>query len=430
MFFTFAGQVVWQAKMFDNNLEGFNICQRMWYTFWNPSMECFTTQNRCHESHGNQFSCYAQAVAMHAIADSLRVYKDLTMPIVEPAIKSCLKYRSQKRGAYSVDFKRNEINSGDDHDICYDDNAHLLRAYIEIYETTKNPKHLGLCKEVMNFLLSGIVEHQKWKIKGLKWHMEKKYMATISNCIAAICAMKMIPYASDKKEEQQLYNFALICVNFIWEKLRDPKDDVIMDGIGYDSDVIDVHKWTYNQGGTLSAVCLLYKYDHDPKWLDMANRLADGGSNPGKTLFDRDYKGNEKRFWHDTSYFAQLLAEGLVEYVETFQNEGPKELVENCKFQVARHLSYFRKYCFDPNDGLYYMNFDIFRINWDVYQRFRNEFGGTKDYQPDPRERSKGMDGTPVDKRPMAKSLIGAGAAAHMFFSGGRIMPDMQPVSI
>jgi len=37
------------------------------------------------------------------------------------------------------------------------------------------------------------------------------------------------------------------------------------------------------------------------------------------------------------------------------------------------------------------------------------------------------MDNTPVDERPLAKSLIGAGAAAHMFFTGARIFPKMEP---
>lgn len=397
----------------------------MWYYFWNPSVESFTTQVACHESHGNQFSCYAQAVALHAIADSTSVYKDLTLPIVDKVIKSTLKFRNPKYGAYSVDF-HGGIDSGDE-DINYDDNAHLLRALIELYEATKRPKYLTMCKEIQSFMFSGIAEHRFWHIKGCKWHISKTYLAAISNSVAAIGAMRMIPYAENKHEELRLYEFAKICVNFIWEILRDPEDDVIMDGVGLDSEVINKTKYSYNQGAMLSAVCMLYKYDHDAKWKDMADRLADGGTNPGKTLFDRDYDGDERRFLQGCSYFIQLMIEGIVDYIMTFEKKGPPKLVENCKLQVVRHLSYFRKYCLDPTDNMYFMSFDIYKLDQNVYKRYTTEFGGHKKYDPDPRERIGNMGDTPVDKRPVAKSLIGAGAAAHMFFQGGRIFPMMEP---
>lgn len=410
---------------FDNNLEGFNICQKMWYVFWNPSVGNFATQIPCHESHGNQFSCYAQAVALHAIADSVTVYKDLTLPIVDKVIKSTLKYRNPKRGAYSVDF-HGGINSGDD-DICYDDNAHLLRALIELYEATNNKNYLNMSKEIMNFLFTGIVEHNYYHIQGLKWHISKTYMSSISNSVSAIGAMRMIKYAESKQEEEKLYEFTKICINFIWTKMLDPSDNIIMDGVGYDSQTIDVTKYSYNQGATLSAICLLYKYDHNPDWKDKANKLIDGCINPGKTLFDRDYPDNNKRFLHGVSYFNQLLIEGVVDYILTFEKEVDNKIIEDCKFQLVRHLSYFRKYCFDPKDGMYFMSFDIYKLNQDVYKRYKTEFGGNKPYNPDPRERIGNMNNVPVDQRPVAKSLIGAGAAAHIFFQGGRIFPKMNP---
>lgn len=410
---------------FDNNLEGFNTCQKMWYFFWNPSIGSFTTQIPCHESNGNQFSCYAQAVAMHAIADSASVYKDMTIPIVDKAVKSTLKYRCPKYGAYSVNF-HGGINSGDE-DINYDDNAHLLRALIELYEATGNRNYMNMCKEIMKFLFTGIIEHQLWHIQGLKWHITKPYMNTISNSVAAIGAMRMIPYAENKEEEQKLYEFAKICVNFVWTKLRDPNDDVIMDGVGWDSERLDITKYSYNQGSTLSAICMLYKYDHNPDWKEKANKLVDGCINPGKTLFDRDYKDYEKRYLHGVSYFIQLLLEGVVDYILTFENEVSTDVINNCKHQLLRHLSYFRKYCLDPNDGMYFMSFDIYKLDKQVYKRYRTEFGGTKEYDPDPRERVKNSNNIPVDQRPVAKSLIGAGAAAHIFFQGARIFPKMDP---
>ena len=400
----------------------------MWYTFWNPDTESFTCQTPCHESRGNYFSCYSQGVALHAIADSVSVYKDLTLPIVEPAVKATLKFRNPKYGAYSVSSHGKE-NSGDD-DINYDDNAHLLRAFIELYEATGNKKYLQMSKEIQRFMLGGIKEHETWKVKGCMWHVSRKYMATISNSVGATGAMKMIKYAESKEEEQQLYQFAKTCLNFIFELMLDKSDDVIMDGVGIDSTTIDKSKYSYNQGSTLSALCLMYTYDKNPYWKEMADRVVDGCINPHKTLFDRDYKDMNKRFLHGVSYFNQLLIEGVVDYALTFQKEAKPEVLEQCKFQIARHLSYFRKYCYDPKDKLYFMNFDIYKIDHDTYKMYKEIFGGDKPYNPDPRERAKNMDDTPVDQRPAVKTLIGAAAAAHIFFQGGRLLPNMDPVEV
>lgn len=412
--------------MFDNNVEGFNICQKMWYQFWNPSIGSFTTQTPCHESHGNQFSCYAQAVAVHAIGDSATVFKDMTLPIVDKVVKSTLKYRNPKYGAYSVDFHGGE-NSGND-DINYDDNAHLLRGLIQIYEATGNEKYLNLCSEIQKFMLTGITEHKHWHIKGCKWHISRSYMATISNSVGAMGAMKMIKYTNNKQDKARLYDFAKTCMDFIWEKMRDPNDNIIMDGVGLDSETIDITKYSYNQGSSLSAYCYMYQYDQNPEWKEKADLLIDGCINPGKTLYDRDYPDHNKRYLHGIVYFNQLLIEGIVDYILTFKDIAPPEVIEQCKNQLVRHASYYRKYCFDEKDGLYFMNFDIYKINSHIYKRYREEFGGDKPYNPDKRERLAAKDDGNIDRLPVVKSLIGEAAAAHMFFQIARVFPQMEPV--
>lgn len=412
---------------FDNNLEGYNACQTMWFRFWNPQVGNFSTNIPCHESRGHNFSMYAQAVAIHAIADSVNVYKDATLPIVDKAIKSCLKYRNPKRGAYSVEF-HGGINSGDD-DICYDDNAHLLRAFISAYEGTANENYLTMSREIMEFMYTGIISHKIWGIKGLIWHVTKPYMNTISNSVAAIGAMKMIKYARSKEEEKKLYEFAKICVIFIWEKMRDA-DNILMDGVGWDSEILDKTKYTYNQGATLNALCQLYKYDKDPQWADKAKLLAEAATDRGKTIFDRDYDDWGKRYWHGSTYFGQLLIEGLVEYVDICGSVGPPGSLNCCKEEIRRHLSYMRKYVYDPQDNVYFGSFDIYTLDDNVYKRYRNEFGGHKPFKPDARERAGGMDDRPIEKRPIAKSLICQGAAAHSFFQGARIWPKMDPADV
>lgn len=361
---------------------------------------------------------------MHAIADSVTVYKDLTLPIVDKAMKSCLKYRNPNKKAYSVEF-HGGINSGDD-DICYDDNAHLLRAFIDAYEATNNENYINMAREVMEFMYTGVISHEIWGTKGLLWHMTRPYMATISNSVAAVGALKMIKHARSKEEERKLYEFAKLCLNFIWTKMRDT-DNVIMDGVNKNTVNLDKTKYTYNQGMTLMGFSLLYKYDKNPQWADNAKLLAEAATDRGKTIFDRDYDDWNKRYWHGSVYFGQLLIEGLAEYIICCGDVGPEGSVNCCKEEIRRHLSYLRKYVYDPADGLYFGSFDIYTLSEDVYKRYRSEFGGHKPFKPDPRERRGRMDDVPVERRPIAKSLICQAAASHAFFQGARIWPKMDP---
>ncbi|ODV82654.1 glycoside hydrolase family 76 protein [[Candida] arabinofermentans NRRL YB-2248] len=413
---------------FDNNLEGYNIVKNMWFQYWNPSINNFSTKVPCHESRDGKFSCWTMGVVLHAIGESCMVYKDLTLPIVEPTVRACLNYRNPKNGGYSVLYHGGP-NSGDD-DINYDDADHLLRGMLVCYEATGNKEYLELSKELMRFLMGGLKEHESFKVTGMKWHISRKYMSTISNCVSATCAMKLIPYSSNEDEKRQLYEYAKVCMNFIFTKMFDPNDNLIWDGVAYDSEVIDKQKYSYNTGNTITALCLLYKYDHNNEWAEKAKKLAEAATHRGRTLYDRDYDDWSKRFWHGPSYFIQLLIEGLADYLETFDETAPQSTKDCCKQEILRHLSYFRKYCYDPQDGGYYTSFDIFKIDEKTYKRYKEEFKGHKKFDPCAQDRVGGSNDTPIKDRPMSKSLMGAASAARIFFQGARVFPKMDPVDV
>ncbi|ODV84703.1 glycoside hydrolase family 76 protein [[Candida] arabinofermentans NRRL YB-2248] len=413
---------------FDNNLEGYNIVKTMYNTYWNQEKNAFTTSKFCNGSLDGKFNCWSMGVALHAVGDASIAYPQLAGPIVKPAVHAALKYRNKSNGGYSAFYHGDNENSGDG-DVYYDDDAHLLRGLIACYEGTKDPEILQIAKDLMRFMMTGLVEHQYWKgVKGEKWHISKSYIASISNCAAATCALKLWKYENGQNERNQLYNFAKACLSFLWDKMRDPEDGLIRDGVGMDSEKIDPTKWSYNTGGTLTAICLIYQIDNDPQWINKAKSLAEAATHRGKTMFDRDYSDWSKRMWNGPSYFVQLLMEGIVEYLIVFGKVAPESTRKCCENEIQRHLSYFRKYCFDPNDGLYYISFDIYKLSDEVYKRYKEEFHGHKGFSPSNEERLGGCDNMPLEKRPMCKSLIGAGSAARLFFQGGRIFPKMDPV--
>ncbi|GMG40204.1 unnamed protein product [Ambrosiozyma monospora] len=276
--------------------------------------------------------------------------------------------------------------------------------------------------------MTGLVTHEKFGCKCMKWHINKNYVASISNGAGAVCAGKLLQHSSGH-EQEAYYNYAKSCVNFLLEHMQDD-DGFIMDGVGLDSDSINRMKWSYNTGTCLSAICLLYKHDHDEQWVNKAKTLAEAATHRGKFIFDRDYGDWNKRFWWGPSYFIQHLIEGLADYLEIMGDKAPESTRNCCKNEVLRHLSYFRKYCYDQNDGLYFMSFDIYKLSSEIFTRYKDQFGGHKTHDPSHEDRMGGMDNVDVKDRPMCKCLIGAASAARIFFQGARVQAKMDPVDV
>ena len=57
-------------------------------------------------------------------------------------------------------------------------------------------------------------------------------------------------------------------------------------------------------------------------------------------FYDRDFD-NSKRYWRDSSYFVQLLIEGLADYLLYVGNDVPDELVGKIQEEIKRHLIIF-----------------------------------------------------------------------------------------
>ncbi|GME68166.1 unnamed protein product [[Candida] boidinii] len=408
---------------FDNNLEGVNITRNMWYAFWNPEKETFTSLKAVNGTIGgeNKFNVWSVSVAVHAIVDAARVAPEFAGPLIDQAIKAMNKYRSPQYGGYCA-FENYDGNN----DIYYDDDAQVASALICAYEVTGNQEYLKLGTDLVHFLMGGYNNDKNSKAGGgMKWHVSKDYCNTCTTSECAVAAMRLAKFVSGN-EQRELYEYAKKCINWVFDKMIDPEDKLVWDGVGKDSDNPDTMKYTYNIGTTLTAVCMLYQYDHDSIWVDRSKVLAEGATDRGRWLFCRDYGDWKKRFWRDPSYFVQLLIEGLADYIETFGNIGPEQTVSCCKNEIIRHLSYFRKYNFDPKDGLYYMTFENHRLDKERYQRYRDEFGESKGFDPWGEDRASG-DGHPGD-RPMAKCLIGCASAARIFLQGARVAQKMDPV--
>ncbi|CDK24730.1 unnamed protein product [Kuraishia capsulata CBS 1993] len=406
---------------FDNNLEGYNVVRAMWLRFWNPSKGTFICpMKRCNGTIGDdgKFNVWSVSVAVHAIVDGARIYPNELGPLIEPAIQAMYRYRSPKYHGYCA-----AENFDGNKDIYYDDDAQVASALICAYEVTGKKEYLDSGRDLVRFLMGGYNKDKKSKARGgMMWHIDKDYCNAVTTAECAIAALRLLKYVPE--ERKVYYDYANECIKWQLWKLRDKSDNIIWDGVGKNGDKIDKTKWTYNTGTTLSAICMLYTYDHDEKWVEEAKKLAEAATDRGRSLFCRDYDDWSKRYWRDPSYFIQLLIEGLADYLLVFGKVAPPTTAQCIQDEIVRHLSFFKKYMYDPNDGLYYIHFEINKINKQIYERYKNEFGGNKKYEPNGEERSGDGD---MEKRPMAKCLIGAGSAARIFFQGARIAPTMNP---
>ncbi|GMG40203.1 unnamed protein product [Ambrosiozyma monospora] len=405
-----------------NQQEAYDVLASMWGHYWDNKREAFHSDIACKGVNSGIFDCWSMGVVVHALGDCCKIYKSFSEPMVEKAIKSSLRYRNPHIGGYSV-YYHGGYNSGDG-DICLDDCGHLTRGFIACYEATGEKSYLKLAKELMAFMMTGVVTHKVYGYKGLKWHYSKSYMSSISNCVAATAALKLIDYSEDF-EKKQLVQFAEICLSFLWHHMRDKSDNLIRDGIGMNSTTMDTHKYSYNSGNTLTALCLMYKYTGHNNWSNKAHLLAEAILDRNRELFDQDYEDTEKRYLKDSSFFNQLWIEGVADYYEIMGTEITPEFKKEIQLEVIRHLEYFRKYCYDYKDGLYFMTFCANKLDYPRYEEYIKHFGRVKKFEPDEDDRVRDFS-RPIESRLLCKSLIGAASASRIFFHSSRIVQGFK----
>lgn len=389
------------------NLEGYYVARALWLYFYNPREKTFVAPKKCTGCYNkDRFVIWAVSVAVQAIVDGARIYPEF-LPLVRPAVDTFRKYKNNMVKGYSA-----AENGGTDMDIYYDDDAQVASAMITAYEVTGDKKILDQARELVRFLMGGWHEG----IGGVKWHVTKTY---VNACTTAEVAKACLQLSKFVPDEAQVYiDFAANCVDWQIKTLQDPGNKCIKDGIQPDGMKIEGGQLSYNTGTTLSAAAHLYLITKDKKWKDIADGLAQAAINRNAPFYDRDVP-NELRYWRDSSYFTQLLIEGLADYL-LYVPDAPEGLPGRIESEIARNLKMFYKYLKDPQDGLYIQSFEPHRSFKETYDKFYAEdFHGKKDWAMKGEDKEK--DGDNVQK-----CLMGLGAAARVFFQGARVVPDIK----
>lgn len=390
------------------NLEGYNVVRNFWIKYYNKSQGTFIAPERCSGCYNeNKFVIWAVSVGAQAVVDGARIYKEL-VPLIDPAIMIFQKYKNNHLKGYSA-----AENNGSDKDIYYDDDAQVCSAMLTAYEVTGNVKYLDQGRELVRFLMGGWNDNPNCRNKGgMKWHINNAYLNACTTAEVAKCCLQIAKFVPNEKDTY--IQFAIKCIDWQIKTLQDPGDKLIKDGIQDTADHPNDTKWTYNLGTTLSAAAHLYYYTKDTHWKKIADELAEAGINPGVFFYDRDYS-NDKRYWRDSSYFVQLLIEGLADYLLYVDQDVPQGLGDRIHDEIEKHLVMFYEFMRDPNDGLYIQSFEPHHTYREVYdKKYKPHFGDRKGWSLKDEDKS--------GDRPM-KCLMGCGAAARVFFQGARVVP-------
>lgn len=342
--------------------------------------------------------------------------------MLKPAFNVFDKYYSPKFKAYcaSENFDGNE-------DVYYDDNAQIASALITAYEATGDRSYLDKGEVNVKFLLTGF--DQSGNPGGVRWHVGKKGS---NACTTAECGLAALRLARNLKGDVRVYTeFAEKCCRWIFDRLQDPDDFLICDGLEPVNEEKNEYnrnsaKWTYNQGTPISLCCMLYYVTRNDWYKQRAQELVSAVTNRNTVMFDRSTPRMESRYYHDSVYFYQLLAEGLADFVLYFGDKSPRDLVDRARDESLHMMSYVFRYLRDPNDMLYFQTLELFKINEHTYEQYKKITGSTRAFEPGQGERESCND-VPIEKRAMTKSLIGCAGAARIFFQSGRLFPHFSP---
>ncbi|CAK9439220.1 uncharacterized protein LODBEIA_P34440 [Lodderomyces beijingensis] len=399
------------APLENPNLEGYHIARQMWMMYYNPKAGTYIAKQKCSGCYNDdKFVIWAVSVADQAIVDAARIYPEFK-PLIQPAIAIYQKYKNKTYKGYTA-----AENSGNDKDIYYDDDAQVCSSMITAYEVTGDKTYLDQGRELVRFLMGGWNDNPSAVTKGgMHWHVSKTLLNSCTTAEVAKCCLQISKFIPD---EARIYvDFAAKCIDWQIKVLQDPEDKLIRDGVGEDSHNVDDAKWSYNTGTTLSAASELYHITKDQKWLKIANELAEAAINPNSFFYDRDFP-NEKRYWRDSSYFVQLLIEGLADYLLYVAEDVPQGVAQRIHDEVRRHLIIFYEFMKDPKDGGYIQSFEPHNTYKEVYdQKYHQWFGEGKGWGL--KDEDKDGAGHPQ------KCLMGMGAAARVFFQGARIVPKI-----
>ena len=233
---------------------------------------------------------------------------------------------------------------GDGHDKYYDDNAWLAIAFLEAYETNRDPRYLARAAETERFVLSGWDEASGG---GIWWHQEHKdgTKNACSNGPSAVGALRLAKFRED--EAPALVDDARKIVRWTQGALQ-ADDGLFDDRRVVASGEVKRGKLTYNSALMLRALLGLHRATGEMAYLEEARRIGRAG----------DWFLDEKSgVFRDAVRYAHFMVEADL---ELFRATGEEYLLKRARTNVDAF--YDRWKAKPPEDMI--SNAAIARVLW------------------------------------------------------------------
>jgi len=191
----------------------------------------------------------------------------------------------------------------------YDDNGLVGIDYIDAYTTTKNPQYLKKAKEVLTFIKSGWSEDFGGAVSWLEGVHDQK--PACSNGKATVLCLKLYQATHEKEFLEQ----GILFYNWMMKSLEDDSLHVICNSLSTVSGLPERVFYTYNTGTMIQSSVRLYSITHEKKYLENAQRLAEGS-------YQYFVKKTDQGIYYidDLPWFVVVLFRGYQELYEVDHN--------------------------------------------------------------------------------------------------------------
>ena len=201
---------------------------------------------------------------------------------------------------------------GNGNDKYYDDNAWLVIAFLEAYETDRDPRYLARADETLRFVLSGWDEEIGG---GIWWHQGHKdgTKNACSNGPAAVGCLRLAKFRGE--EAATLVDRARKIVAWTVGALQ-AGDGLFDDRKVVASGEVKRGKLTYNSALMLRALLGLYRATGEGEYLEQARRIGKAAD----WFLDR-----ETGVYRDAVRYAHFMVEADLELYRTTKEEYLRE---------------------------------------------------------------------------------------------------------
>jgi len=241
----------------------------------------------------------ATNVLMELNSDEFKPYQDSMITAVES-------YYDNKRTPPGYQAYPVKLGNSDRY---YDDNGLVGIDYVDAYKTSKNIHYLEKAKEVLTFIKSGWSDDFGGAVSWLEGVRDQK--PACSNGKATVLCLKLYQATHEKAYLDQ----GILFYNWMMKNLEDDSLHIICNSLLTKNGLPTKDFYTYNTGTMIQSSVRLYTITHEKKYLDNAQRLAEGS-------YNHFVKKTKQGVYYidDLPWFVVVLFRGYQELYEVDHN--------------------------------------------------------------------------------------------------------------